>query len=555
MTTMADSIDSFFPMTTYRSGQRETIKRVIEMFEEGTKIVLLEGPTGSGKSAIGFTIAQLYDSAYYLCPQKFLQDQLTADFGESGKHVSALAPMIDLKGRNAYPCNFYDRALVDPEMKLSDKERSEYSMKSVTNIGCDAGECKNRGESNLPYCVNSQNKTAHCPYFQQLYKVIKSPIALLNFHSFLFQSAMVKQLHKRKLLIIDEGHQTEDVLLKFVEVNISDRPFLKEHIKFPQFETVIEYQKYFIEIGLSSRIENLKRIARSMNNIKEEDEWSNLEVKLNILKESDPEEWIAEWRESKDKVSRAVSLKPLYIDKFANKYLFSMADHVLIMSATILSKSTMCDALGMDKDLTKMIRIPSTFPADIRPFKYVPSGSMSWNDKKDTLPKLIRDVNDICKKHAEQRGIIHTHTFEIAEALLQGCNTLVKNRFLFQRDMQFNGDKTLLLNEHTCRDDSIIIAPAMHEGLDLYDDLGRFQIICKVPYPSKSDPQICARMELSSEYYDWRCATKLVQSYGRIYRHDKDHGITYMLDENFKQFYDRAKKLLPKWFIEAIIWS
>ena len=171
------------------------------------------------------------------------------------------------------------------------------------------------------------------------------------------------------------------------------------------------------------------------------------------------------------------------------------------------------------------------------------------------MPKLIRDVDFLCNHHKDQRGIIHTHTFEITYELLNKCSKEVKNRFLFQKNLEFGGDKKALLKKHQQSRNSIIVAPAMHEGLDLANDLGRFQIICKVPYPSKNDPQIAARMEESSEYYNWCTATKLVQSTGRIIRHDRDHGVTYVLDQGFRWFVRENEYLLPSWFIEAIEWK
>ena len=61
-----------------------------------------------------------------------------------------------------------------------------------------------------------------------------------------------------------------------------------------------------------------------------------------------------------------------------------------------------------------------------------------------------------------------------------------------------------MLEEHQRREDTIILAPAMHEGLDLKDDLARFQIITKVPYPSfVENKQLRYRMEIDNDYYKW----------------------------------------------------
>ena len=112
-----------------------------------------------------------------------------------------------------------------------------------------------------------------------------------------------------------------------------------------------------------------------------------------------------------------------------------------------------------------------------------------------------------------------------------------------------------MLKDHADREDgSIIIAPAMHEGLDLKGDLSRFQIICKVPYPSFQDnEQLKIRMQLSQDYYNWLTALKLVQSYGRSIRAEDDWADTFVLDADFMSFQRRAHKLLPKWFTTAVI--
>jgi Rad3-related DNA helicase len=121
---------------------------------------------------------------------------------------------------------------------------------------------------------------------------------------------------------------------------------------------------------------------------------------------------------------------------------------------------------------------------------------------------------------------------------------------LFQKDFP---SKDEMLEEHGKRKNSIIVAPAMHEGIDLVDDLSRFQIICKVPYANQNDnPQLKKRVELSWNYYVWLTALKLVQSCGRSVRHDKDWAETYILDSGFGRFMDMSINILPEWFLEAL---
>jgi ATP-dependent DNA helicase DinG len=180
---------------------------------------------------------------------------------------------------------------------------------------------------------------------------------------------------------------------------------------------------------------------------------------------------------------------------------------------------------------------------------------MSYKNKADTIVKMSDDVTKICRRYKDQKGIIHTHNFNILKSLLERCPADVTSRFLVQTSYEFQNNKSLILERHRDSENSILVAPAMHEGVDLVDDDGRFSIICKVPYPSLGDPQIKARMEHSHTYYDWRTMCKLCQSYGRIHRHSKDVGVTFILDGDFEKFISRNKKLAPGWFKDAFKFS
>jgi Rad3-related DNA helicase len=93
----------------------------------------------------------------------------------------------------------------------------------------------------------------------------------------------------------------------------------------------------------------------------------------------------------------------------------------------------------------------------------------------------------------------------------------------------------------------------MAEGLDLKDDLSRFQIICKVPYPYL-DHYTKSRITLDPAWYQWRTALTLVQATGRSVRSKTDYAVTYVLDADFERFIARNKSVLPRWWLDAIRW-
>ena len=552
--------DDFFPMPSYRDGQKEAICKILEAFKSGKKYVIAECPTGSGKSAIAYTVSQFFDKSYWITIQKSLQDQLMGDYGASGKHIKNRHVLVDLKGRGNYPCNYWDRKIAEG---IPEEDVKRYKTAANKKPGCDVGKCKQDGRSKDSYCFPKEEDyiagcdvNSYCPYWQRKHEAITSDVCLMNFSSFLFQTRLTNDFEPRNLLIIDESHNTESELMRFIELTISDKDFRFKGIRFPNLNDAKEYAAYFIKIKLEELVRDKIKTAQLAQNAKDENEWKTVLVKYaNFLKSARSGNWVSEFKprltNSGENLYNVVSLKPLFIDKYAQEYMFSLGCHVLMMSATILSKQVMCNGLGIDSHEVFAYRMKNRFPLANRRIKYEPCGSLSYRNKRGTFPKLVQKINQICANHPDQKGIIHTHTFEISGLLIEKCHPDVSSRFLFQKDFDTKQD---MLDWHAKEDKSIIIAPAMHEGLDLKDDLSRFQIICKVPYPSMSDPQIKARMELSHRFYEWITAQKLVQSYGRSVRSEKDWAETYVVDSEFKRFYEVARSMLPSWFKEAIVW-
>ncbi|MFZ0512567.1 MAG: helicase C-terminal domain-containing protein, partial [Candidatus Nitrosopolaris sp.] len=99
---------------------------------------------------------------------------------------------------------------------------------------------------------------------------------------------------------------------------------------------------------------------------------------------------------------------------------------------------------------------------------------------------------------------------------------------------------------------TVLISPSLHLGLDLKDDLSRFQIITKVPYPSLGDRWIDEKRKRSEQWYSWQTGLRLVQAYGRSVRSKDDWAITYILDAAFGYFITKNRNILPAWFTEAI---
>lgn len=556
------AIDKYFPMESYREGQREVIEFVFKSFNANKKIVILECPTGSGKSAIGMTLANSVGNSYYLTITKVLQDQLVRDFAGS---------IVELKGRGAYPCTFYER--IGPDFVRKGIWKQSYVDTEIKNKRtCSNGFCKskmnqrlNRSLFKCKQCFMSDDNGSlsilpagmnysACPYYESVYTAINSKTVTMNFSSFLYQTAHTNRFDiLRDLMIIDEGHNLESQILDFVSLTLNDKHLSKHGIFIPDLDSAEEYAVWFQDCGLLNIINQLITEAQNDENHELADEFKSILYKYTLFIQqvmSKNTEWVHEHHSG---AYNEVILKPVFAMSFVYPLLFKYAKRVVIMSATILDVDIMCQSLGIKRADVAAYRMKNRFPAENRPIYIDTVGSMSGGkDKLDQLKgKLVNKVNRIVNDYPNEKGIIHTHNFAIADVLLKECDSKVKSRFLFQKNF---ADKSEMLRAHKDSLNSVLVAPAMHEGIDLFGDLSRFQIIAKVPYPNCFDnKQLARRVEIDRRYYLWLTALKLIQSYGRSIRSIDDHADTYILDEAINKFHEDAEFLLPKWYIDAIV--
>lgn len=551
---MTDILEHFPEGFTPRPQQIEACRLIDAAFAAGKRVVALELPTGGGKSYIAQTFARESrdgvngGGCFVLTAQKILQDQYERDFPEP--------EIVNLKGRNAYPC----------------------THRASAGRNCDNAPCTKEGKSILPECVVegfnpvqvtqlkvSQNATI-CPYWQQVLKANDAGITMFNFSSFLFQKRLGR-FGTRDLILIDEAHNIEGQLLNFVEfkmwesdlevVNVALKDGLITASQVAEFIRQNELvQKVESRVGeltemLNGGIDMGTSIERSVRE-QEKAELESLGMKLDLfLSLFEKTEWmLEEERKSRSRKSdpeRVLTLRPVYAKSFTQDLLFSKGRRVLATSATLLSKDIWAKNLGLDPAEVEFIQMGSDFPVENRLVKREYVGSMAWKDKDQTIPKLVKWIkNVLLPRHAGERGIIHAHSFDLAKKIVWGVGS---DRLLLHEQGM---DKNEILDRHADRADSVIVAPAFHEGIDLKDDLARFAVIAKIPYPSTQDRVVKVRMDQDPGWYGWLTALKLIQSYGRSVRSKDDHAVTYIVDDGFESFLRRNGKVLPGWFLQAV---
>src|SRR5437867_5562262 len=88
------SLLSNFPFTSKRDNQESVLSQICTAFNSGYKYIILEAPTGFGKSPVAISVAMTLGSSYICTSTKDLQTQYCKDF----PYLKAA------KGKNNFPC-------------------------------------------------------------------------------------------------------------------------------------------------------------------------------------------------------------------------------------------------------------------------------------------------------------------------------------------------------------------------------------------------------------------------------------------------------------------
>ncbi len=148
-----------------------------------------------------------------------------------------------------------------------------------------------------------------------------------------------------------------------------------------------------------------------------------------------------------------------------------------------------------------------------------------------------------------KRGIIQTGSYSFAKQLKELLPDPARKRVLLYEDSNEKQDN---LETYKYSTDKILIGPSLVEGLSLNDDLCRFQIIMKIPYPSLADKFISAKKDFNPQWYAETTSISILQGVGRGVRNEKDWCVTFILDGCFNNLLSSCRSMFPQEFIDRI---
>ena len=535
-----DDKQVFFPLKYEpKTYQIEALNFMKDSIVNGKRFILNNLSTGTGKSYLAMMFANWYKGFVnpnakfdILTGSKILQEQYLKDFNFINNY----------KGKSNYYCQTFD-------------------------CQCDTGK---------ELCGIMKKPCDSCPYDMAKNQWITGDIGLTNFHLFntlsLFQTDILKR-RDGNVLIIDECQNFESVFSDYLSSKLSAKILKRCGIEMKEIETLdnryiskIKYMdKYliFLETKLIPILEKkrdqfiveISSSTKSKKKIELTNYIQNIESKLSAFKHlfdshsNDPENIILDIVVNKnEKIFSGIELvtEHIFVYEYLNEYVWSKYDHIIFMSATILDRILFSFINGLDEDLTSYYEIPSPFALKNRPIYYLKIGKMSFTSKEETFKKQVVWVKKILSKYKDKKGIIHTANYEITEWIKEN---IMDSRLLFHN----TEDRNEILEKHlTSKEPTILVSPSMMEGISLDDELARFQIIMKIPFPSLASKKIKTRQKIKPEWYSYKACLDTIQASGRGNRSTTDYCDTFILDSNFSDLLKYNSNILPQYFIDSI---
>ena len=528
-----------FPFEHIRTAQKNILSK-IEPYLTNPKIkyIVIEAETGVGKSAIAKTLSEYYKESYLLTATKSLQEQYSSEFYNFDVKV--------VKGKSNYVCDL---------------------NKTLT---CDMGQCKI--DPRIDSCGDS------CPYRSALKKACSSEMFISSYALFLayMNAGSDGILRKRKLIVVDECHLIGEQLIELAKLEI-DMKAIADKYELIDWENgdlkeIVKWQKKFKADDIENNIDILdivlnrleQKLQEVSNNLwKVTDELSKKHMTPSELKKLNPVKLEKEMTELRNLIKNITRYKntakngnwvtdvrkdgrffyavPILAKGLFEEYIGSMASSkIVFMSATIFGKENFCKELGLDPSKTLYIQEHTTFDPKRSPIVINPCLSFKMGEYEKSIKIAFKEVKKITDTFSDHKGIIHTGNYKVLNFLM-GDNA--SNRFIYKRGNESN--ENLILQHVASTENTILASPSMMSGVDLKDDLSRFQIIMKLPYASLGDPRMKYISQKNFDMYAIKMLREFMQACGRSTRNENDWSVTYVLDQAFVRIFNKFKKIAP----------
>jgi len=533
-----DRIPAEFPAPTFRGTQEQALADIRDAFAAGNDVVLVRAPTGSGKSLLARAVMgaarEVADAApsdpidaYYTTPQVSQLDDVATD--------DLLEDLDVIRGKSNYDC----------------------ILPGEHDTPVDRAPCAR--EQGFDCSIKHR-----CPYFSDRAIASGSRFAAMTLAYFM-RTAGSETFRKRDVVVIDEAHGLAEWAEMYATIELSpERVPVWDDVGVPDVERdadgdedALDRTARFVEslqgVAKRAKEELVGRPELSREEVARRDRLQELISELGWFLEDyrdldSPTTWVVD---QSDGEGSALAIKPLDPARYLRHTVWDRGERFALLSATILSKDAFCRGVGLDPANVALVDVEHTFPVENRPLYDVTQGSMTYEHRDETIPKIARLIVRLMAEHPDEKGLIHAHSYDIAGRLVEklgefGVAARVRRHTRSNRDAELEAWKA-------SADPEVFVSVKMEEALDLHDELCRWQVVCKAPYRNTNDSRVARR--LADDQWAWYHRTALrtvIQACGRVVRAPDDYGATYLADDSLLDLFDRAAADTPPWFRDQI---
>ena len=551
-------LESFPAGFVPRTIQKDLLEQIEESLRSGYKTIVLSAPTGVGKSPIAATLARHFGRSFIVTASKQLQDQYVSDF-------EFLKPV---KGKSNFAC-----------LQLMDHKKLDHGDEGLAfqmELTCEKGNCKTSttkdGKKTFEVCkykpqIGEDQKPdmTPCHYYAQKYAALQSDHSLWNYSSYFqlmkYGRETFAKYVDRPIAVFDEAHTIENQIMQFMGIEVYAKNIEDARIDLKSYDlTDIDMLKSLVEtLGIYYK-EQTAQMAQSrafQNNPdfialskmqSRYDRFAKAYVELSANKENFV---ISEPRADPNGDFRSIALVPLDISGYVSEF-FDVPVR-LFMSATV-EKRGFCENMGIDPADVAYVDAPkSPFLPKNRQVEFLNIRKLSQGSSYQDELAVIKKIDSIMTEHSGQRGLILTSSEKRCHDIKNNLSEINRNRIRICHSInEMRKTQSQLLLEHAEDEDSVLLSSSLWEGVDLKDDLSRFQIIAKTPYPNLGDKRTRIKMKKYPLWYKSQTIMKILQGIGRSIRSEKDWAKTYVLDSSAKELLDSWQFMVPKSFHDVI---
>ena len=576
-----------------RPIQEKAIQEILQAIQDGKTDIVVQAPTGVGKSLIALEVAKALEErqmrSFILTSEKLLQQQYEDDC--KGKFAPRHSTAVSISGIDNYNCTINGK-----KFSLGHCKSLGLSNRKALNLAC-AGGCEylqrwlsaqaaGTAIFNYSYYLIQMNyvlkkMNEHAPFQRREVVICDEAHSLPNIIESHFACYVDRDIVTR-IKEVQDGLREDGAIIEFLGVKWGDLgKAISALFKVPYRESAeqLSHLKGIYRMG----VEINRRIADSKNTIR-------YKYNINAGEDASSDDFVSAAIAANEKLPPSVKRFLSFSDSFKD-YMCKLEDYIKIIDEQGLENMVvegrpngrtyrnLCDEKLFENHFRPFSDVRIYLSATLQPENMLKRWNLSpetthvmnltsgWDPKRSpvvlknianfkhsnisaAIDKAVAEIDSILQQHPEQRGVIHTTSYEILQKLKERCtqtHRLVPYAGTAEKMEMIRGLERMPKN-------AVIIGPSLTQGVDLKDELAEFNIIVKMSYPNIASALWKKRFQKKRFIYWAEAANVLEQAAGRSTRHSEDSSVTYVLDERAHKFIKSpsTRKYFSKEFISRV---